>query len=373
MPDPSLSVPELWEQIIGFLPTSSKCADLKAVALVCRSFTSPAQRGVFHTVSFVTGNRWLNGRQHDELAESARRFADIIESSPHILSYVYHLRLHNADPGCYHALAAIPWSHLRQLYVQYPLPPEAKPDLTRLIGLPSLRELDIRTWGDHPIDILSSCSTSLETLTIAPEYQSKPPEAPPRSYPRPKILDLKMNGTKPFIGYITDLFDLTSLKTLEWWGLPCPDLDRFFLEYGQTVETLNLSDLRDAAWDNLSLSYFPSVTSICTLSKITRRHNKILDTLPLDNRVLRLSFYAERRTPNEEIQDIARDLEEVVLTRLMAVRSVEFTIRSDEFASEAMRSLFPTQRSLVDRHRELFPRLRERKLLSVCIEDLKLE
>ncbi|KAK7020073.1 hypothetical protein R3P38DRAFT_2972747 [Favolaschia claudopus] len=373
MPDPSLSVPELWEQIIGFLPTSSKCADLKAVALVCRSFTSPAQRGIFHTVSFVTWNRWLLVRQHDELAESARRFADVIESSPHILSYVYHLRLHNAGPGCYHALAAIPWSHLRQLYVQYPLPPKAKADLTRLIGLPSLRELDIRTWGDHPIDILSLCSTSLEKLSIAPEYQGEPPEAPPRPSLRPKILELKLNGTTPFIGYITELFDLTSLKTLEWWGTPCPDLDRFFLEYGQTVETLNLSDLRDDAWDDMSLSHFPSVTFICTLSKITRRHNKVLDTLPLDNRVRRLSFYAERRTPSEEIQDIVRDLEETILTRFMAVRSVEFTMRSDEFASEAMRSLFPTQRSLVERHRELFPRLWERKLLSVYIEDLKLE
>ncbi|KAK7042031.1 hypothetical protein R3P38DRAFT_3260121 [Favolaschia claudopus] len=276
---------------------------------------------------------------------------------------------HNGPRTC----AAIPWSHLRQLYVQYPLPPKAEPDLTRLIGLPSLRELDIRTWGDHPIDILSLCSTSLEKLSIAPEYRGKAPEAPPRPSLRPKILELKLNGTTPFIGYITELFDLTSLKTLEWWGTPCPDLDRFFLEYGQTVETLNLSDLRDDAWDDMSLSHFPSVTFICTLSKITRRHNKILDTLPLDNRVLRLSFYAERRAPSEEIQDIARDLEDTILTRFMAVRSVEFTMRSDEFASEAMRSLFPTQRSLVDRHRELFHRLGERKLLSVYIEDLELE
>ncbi|KAK7042846.1 hypothetical protein R3P38DRAFT_2892384 [Favolaschia claudopus] len=392
MPSPGLPLPELWDVIVGFV---SDRADLKSAALVCRVFTSPAQRSLFENIYF--DSVMVEPTPDIAVIEAkAARLAETLRTSPHLLPYI-HILLICVFPGgkaCYETLAGIPWSQLNHLRIFCTPSPEAWVDLQTLVALPSLRFLEMYSTEECFVDVLPHCSSSIEKITLkasrnpnqhalSPSSASQDPIQSPLlvlpvslPYPRPKIRELRIGFPHPIPEYMGNMFDFSALETIGWGGCAGPHiLVEFLRKYGATVQHIELTAGIDGdQWAAFDLSsYLPSVKLISSpYNSISSRLNTMLSRMSSQHRLQRLVLGANRDVSRHEDVKTASDFEEILLSdRFPQLEGVEFVMDGYGWTREYTRYTYPTQRSLVQAHRDLFPRLFEKDLLSVWIGQVK--
>jgi hypothetical protein len=252
MPVPSLPVQELWNSIIDFLHGCP--LDLRSISLVCRSFDAHAQSHIFREIALPV--KW-RGDIIIEQRIQADRLAALMESSPHLIQYVYSLSLAYAEVETLLLLARIPWSRLRTLsFVRMFYEPGDAflNSINALVGLQSLRSLKIgesRSPDYDPLPtILSHCSAGLESVaisyytTIAESFLGLQPR-----FERPRIKKLTLCSSPRAFDLLNDSacpFDFTTLRHVKVQNSAGPGLDRFLRQQGKTVEQLSI-----AAWGAL--------------------------------------------------------------------------------------------------------------------------
>ncbi|KAJ6536308.1 hypothetical protein B0H19DRAFT_383923 [Mycena capillaripes] len=160
-----LPVQELWDHVVDQLQWRKK--DLKSCSLVCRALVPRAQSYIFCDIylSFHSGS-------------NVTRLAHLLASSPHLIAYIRHLSLRECEAGTMNSLDGIPWSRLETLTImrhdmnftsdrKFADNPPAFEQLYTLVGLPSLRRLNIYGpfWRvPYLFPILDHCTSALERL-----------------------------------------------------------------------------------------------------------------------------------------------------------------------------------------------------------------
>ncbi|KAK7022553.1 hypothetical protein R3P38DRAFT_1120246 [Favolaschia claudopus] len=273
MPAPGhLPLPELWDYITEFI-TAPK--DLKSISLTCRSFCSAAQKRLYHDIC-IEENLLMMSYGYNPANPKAYHLSAILSHSPHILGYIRTLRVYSRSHTVHAVLAAIPWSHLRNLTIKLTPALSGREDVKTLVRIPSLRALYVQF--DAPRDdealffVLSSCSQNIDELGFLERIdegdegqESNISFVPPTlTSPRSTIhsLTLCTNAFVPDV--LGNLFDLHSLKNLTWNGVHSPTLERLFAEFGASVEALHLPhgfpDMEVSVNNSsFSLAHFPSL------------------------------------------------------------------------------------------------------------------
>ncbi|KAK7018218.1 hypothetical protein R3P38DRAFT_3360037 [Favolaschia claudopus] len=364
---PGLPLPELWEVIIGFIPPLLN--DLNTVSLVCRSFSSPAQRRLFNEIT-IGDHRFGEIDGVHPLEPRARRLIDVLNESPHLIAYIRSLRIYSGSQAAYRALGTISWSHLINLTFEFTPPWSALADIQKLVRTPSLRSLhtyyDEQEWSEEALfGVLSCCSENLEELEleiIADETSSfRGPELPRL---RPVLRSLTLGTDGPLPDFIHEAFDLTRLRSLSWHGSRSTALDRLFLRYGSTVEILILPGGLSAN-PHANFNFGRSFTSLTYLQvKFTYNCfdaiNETLAHLSPSNCLATLRFDILAALIHDyNFKPWATEFEDITLARLGALRRLEMAfvpkyIPGDEQDSPEL-------------FRPFFPRLDEKDLLFLCV------
>ncbi|KAK7060029.1 hypothetical protein R3P38DRAFT_3252239 [Favolaschia claudopus] len=366
---PSLSLPELWEVIIGFV---DKDTDLKAISLVCQCFTSPAQRGLFHDIDLSVGT----SKPH------AIRLDAILRESPHLIPYIRTLGISNGHARCYEILAGISWTNVRRLTLYSPLFPEGNESpehVKRLVRIPSLRSLEFYGSQKSLRYIVSVCSPNIDTLTLHCLDPSDDDESDADALPlsRPSIRDFSLAWLDSALpDFINDALDFTSLEILRWESHPPSDLHRFFTEYGSTVRKIDMGiTFESEQWASFDIAlYFPCLKLITIRHVISSHTTSMLKRLPLDNGIEEIEFDWSLREPTSD--DDVREFETAVLQSLPALCRVKFVVNPSTWKEPNVQRRFPTRKSLLDDRREVFPRLAREKdggLIEVWFGQIKVE
>ncbi|KAK6987440.1 hypothetical protein R3P38DRAFT_3101256 [Favolaschia claudopus] len=371
-PAPALAVPELWDSIIDCLSSSQ---DHSSTALVCRSFVSRAQQNLFRVV--VIEQRSLPGMYFYSSPNPgisstvvATRLATLLDGSPHLLSYIQTLEIADSHPECYAILAQIPWSHLETLILRFLsfLQDECFEHIKVLARINSLRELhfsrDAEPYALRQILPVSQHLTSLR-LTYQEWTGARDSGMPALSTSqRPRIERLSLDACTAVTGFLCQVFDFGGLRSLELIDSLTPDMSHFLSRFGSTVESITLSSReRDRYedtdhWD-LGL-YFPRLTTIKFLSLPTVSFIRFIAGLPLDNCIsyIRFTVHAMTLVEKEISATDAIAFEAVALAQLSVLKGVEVELRTSRY-------IWPGGVIEIS-VRELFPRLWERQLVTIC-------
>jgi hypothetical protein len=169
-----LRVQELCDNITDFLPESKW--DLRSCALVCPSFTSSAQRHLFHDIIFNRGCLDIDDRstlsEYDE-AGACRRFCAVLDTSPHLIPLVRRLRF-STELDVLRPLSRFQFPNLVAVLIHRrrggPSSEACLSLIKQLISAPSIRRVgllslifpDIRTLGR----IFENCAPELDSILL---------------------------------------------------------------------------------------------------------------------------------------------------------------------------------------------------------------
>ncbi|KAK7017158.1 hypothetical protein R3P38DRAFT_2985716 [Favolaschia claudopus] len=373
-PGPALSVPELWDSIIDCLTSSH---DYSSTALVCRSFVPRAQQNLFRVVVIEKQPLPANNRGSTDPPLSstavATRLATLLDGSPHLLSYIQTLEIADSRPECYAILAKIPWSHLETLILRFLffLQDECFGHIKVLARINSLRELHFfRDADPYAFRQILPVSPHLTSLRLTNQYwpgiQDSGIPALSTSQ-RPRIERLSLNACTAVTGFLCQVFDFGGLRSLELINSLTPDMPHFLSRFGSTVESITLSSRERDGYENtdhwdLGL-YFPHLTTIKFLSLPTVSFIRFIAGLALDNCISSIGFtdHAMTLVEKEISATNAKAFEAVALAQLSVLKVVEVELRTSRY-------IWPG--GVIETSvQELFPRLWERQLVTICLLD----
>ncbi|KAJ7643617.1 hypothetical protein FB45DRAFT_861243 [Roridomyces roridus] len=173
---------ECWDEIVSMLDT----ADLNSCALTASRLLHPAQAVLFHDITVVhpkdavglaSGETFLTQEQNLAYIIGAyTRLHSVLVSSPHLKSRIRVISL----AAHVESVAIVADMDLPRISDMTLVGPDERPaldgplvpSLTRLIGLPSLRRLNLRS--DFDPSIFADCSSSLEELVLDGVRPRKP-------------------------------------------------------------------------------------------------------------------------------------------------------------------------------------------------------
>ncbi|KAK7017170.1 hypothetical protein R3P38DRAFT_2985772 [Favolaschia claudopus] len=376
MPAPALAVPELWNSIIDCLTSSH---DYSSTALVCRSFVPRAQKNLFREVVIErrspAATTYSYGSDNASLSSTvvATSLSALLDGSPHLLSYIQTLEIADSDPECYAILAQIPWSHLETLILRFLsfLQDECFEHINILAGINSLCELNLSRRADPwSIRQILPVSQHLTSLRLSQQFWTGSPDpgtAALSTLKRPRIERLSLDVCTAVTGFLCQVFDFGGLRSLELIDSSTPDMAHFLSRFGSTVESITLSprerdrNINTDHWD-LGL-YFPHLTTIKFLSLPTVSFIRFIAGLPLDNCIsyIRFTVHAMTLVEKEFSATAAKDFEAVALAQLSVLKVVEVELRMSHY-------IWPGG-VIESSVQELFPRLWERQLVTICLLD----
>ncbi|KAF7344857.1 hypothetical protein MVEN_01647400 [Mycena venus] len=203
-----LDISELLDHSISFLSEST--SDLKACALVARSWVRPAQAYLFKAPKI------MYSRDGTTPAVAWQRFYDAVHHSPHLLSYIRQLDLQVGDiyyETCV-KICDLPFSHLERVSIS-----GWSSEVGQLLRLPTLRRLRISSfwWGGPSRRAWEDCSLTIRHLELEflPESSTVPPPPPRAAHIQLHSLRLESQGAAPYrLTQSLRGFDLSHLKAL---------------------------------------------------------------------------------------------------------------------------------------------------------------
>ncbi|KAK6971708.1 hypothetical protein R3P38DRAFT_3495992 [Favolaschia claudopus] len=376
MPAPALAVPELWDSIIDCLTSSQ---DYSSTALVCRSFVSRAQKNLFREVVIEkrspAATTYNYGSHNSSISSTvvATRLSALLDESPHLLSYIQTLEIAESDSECYAILARIPWSHLENLILcsLAGLWDSCFEHIKVLAGINSLCELNLSRRADPwSIRQILPVSQHLTSLRLSQQFwtgSQDPGTAALSTSQRPHIERLSLDECKDVTVFLCQVFDFEGLRSLEVMDSLTPDMPHFLSRYGSTVDHITLSPLERDRYENtdhwdLGL-YFPHLTTIKFLSLPDMSFIRFIAGLPLDNRVSYIGF-SDDASPLMRRKGVsatnAKAFEAIAVAQLPLLKVVEVQITASRYIAWSPETL---ENSI----RELFPRLRERQLVTIRV------
>ncbi|KAJ6534196.1 hypothetical protein B0H19DRAFT_1271924 [Mycena capillaripes] len=205
-PNP-LAVQELVDHCVDFLRDSNP--DLKACALVSRSWVHPAQSRLFR--KFSTEDLWAP-------------FLEALEASPHLIRHVRHLHidlfLYTVDISTLSQICSFPFTHIDSVDIEIrSLSEPIVMPLQKLLGFPTLRSAEVycttlsaefaQLWGQSSVrDVELSCLVGTNEANTLP-LQGTPPA----------LESLWISGDEAALAYCImrkpTPFDLSHLKVLK--------------------------------------------------------------------------------------------------------------------------------------------------------------
>ncbi|KAJ7651370.1 hypothetical protein FB45DRAFT_35226 [Roridomyces roridus] len=251
-----LSIPELLDQILGFLDAEE---DLRASALVRRAWIQPAQSRIFASIHF--GYNWW-GRK--ELA-SARRLLAILDGSQHLATFITALdlvKLNAAHLETLHKLVNLPFPHLTTLRIvddgRTTFAEAESVAIQRLLRIPSLSSVTIQCefqlWTQF-LQIWQECSPNIRHLSY---YTTLYGTSLPKDITGPSMgIHTRRIQLKSFSSWDSALrtrlwlqdercpFDLSNLEAFEFYQSSDELLCDVLAGALDTVETLSIGPLAD--------------------------------------------------------------------------------------------------------------------------------
>ncbi|KAJ7486767.1 hypothetical protein FB451DRAFT_1228002 [Mycena latifolia] len=225
-PTNPLDIQELLDQCIEFLGDSH--SDLKACALVSRSWTSPAQARIFRTIEVISASPDL----------SWTRLLQVLRRSPHLIRHVERLLLRSPQMvqssswrvmewtplaiQSFSALCELPFTQLRHFSIHHPAvaPLEVGIALQQLLTLPTIERLSL-ILSLHPwvfVQLWDRCSSRLRHLKIcSPEISPHGVPLPRSRSPRIALESLRIVSVASLRNWLGDdlsPIDLSGLKML---------------------------------------------------------------------------------------------------------------------------------------------------------------
>ncbi|KAJ6458823.1 hypothetical protein C8R47DRAFT_144370 [Mycena vitilis] len=207
-----LDIPELLARCIVFL--SDSATDLKACALVARSWVHAAQSRLFRapTVIFHMFNPLLPWR----------RFCETLRESPHLVSHIRQLDMSHTKEysPALETICGFPFPNLQKvsIFVGFPGVQNVR-GVQHVLGLSTLRHVKLSARSIEPTDFAKMwerCSFNLQHLEIKylPHSAAVIPSFPP-SVARISLSSLRLDTSRPF-RWTQRLcpFDLSQLNAL---------------------------------------------------------------------------------------------------------------------------------------------------------------
>ncbi|KAF7354036.1 hypothetical protein MVEN_01090500 [Mycena venus] len=261
-----LLVQELLEHCIAYLDHSPR--DLKACALVSRLWVYAAQSRLFRAPNITDPSTLI-----PELSWAP--FLKTLDSSPHLIPHIRHLKIQSLGPEAVATLSricSVHYTHLETVTFRYPgdLQGSAVTAFQRLLALPTLRcvkilECDFNDpkyfaalWEGCALGIrhvVLNCGTERPNSFAS---QSLPPRGNTGSVPRLESLNLQSTQMLDYqlLKYSCP-FDLSRLKMLRvGWRALVPW--QIFAPVVQSIETLHI--VLNRTTTSISLASFPNLT-----------------------------------------------------------------------------------------------------------------
>ncbi|KAF8213598.1 hypothetical protein K438DRAFT_1101332 [Mycena galopus ATCC 62051] len=248
---------ELIDECLSYL--ASQPTDLKACALVCRSWSHPAQRLFFNVISVMWTTPGSTPRN--------KRLEKTLRGSPHLIPYVHTLalRLGTAlDIKAFEKICTFPFTHLENVYIYYfsKLTLRLAIVLRGLLRTPTLQRVDMQCSFMESATFLAlwdTCSPSIRHLylgccALRPQYVLRPVSPRPYSVELESLRLVSSNNVDEWLKHDLCPFDVSRLAILSinskisilGWKRMAPAL--------QTIEALDFScDGKDP----VNLSLFP--------------------------------------------------------------------------------------------------------------------
>ncbi|KAJ6520934.1 hypothetical protein DFH09DRAFT_1193690 [Mycena vulgaris] len=264
-----LLIQELADQCIGYLPTDP-ASDLKACALVCKSWTRAAQRRLFRVVFIPTAPQ---EKRCFELQTTLR-------DSPHLVRHVRRLVLHRDAQRSMRGFSMIcvfPFTHLEHVSIHYfcEMSRLSATPLKCLLSLPTLRRVEMDCQLVESVTFLQiwdDCSPNIKHLLLKCFNPSRDPLHPsPRSSGPIMLESLRLDRINRWLMHDFCPFDFSRLTVLSihdtsviGWKRMAPAL--------RTIEALNVEYAEEA----LDLSLFPRLSFLRISNP---RKDEILATL----------------------------------------------------------------------------------------------
>ncbi|KAF7307612.1 hypothetical protein MIND_00556400 [Mycena indigotica] len=245
---------------------------LKACALVCSRFCYWAQSRLFRKIG--TGYETLPGSppEPSRCMRRVHRLLAILENSPHIISHIRTLRIHESSPTLIDLLASRQWNTLRTLHIcglQLDDYESALGGLQRLVSSPRLNilEFECSQWNPELFwNVMAHCSASVSQLILINCCTRMPLQ-----YPRlllqavktpARITTLTLRGAGNALPVLLDpLFplDLTHLSAIDYYNSPNKLLEPFLARH-RSIRSFKIHVV-DSTVQNLPLS-LPSITHL---------------------------------------------------------------------------------------------------------------
>ncbi|KAJ7184756.1 hypothetical protein C8R46DRAFT_1065066 [Mycena filopes] len=259
-----LDIEELLERCIQYLHCSRR--DLKACALVSRSWVYPAQSHLFRAPGVLP-----QLPQPSRSASTWDHFLQILSHSTHLIRHIRHLYItpKATTLSTLRAICTLQFTHLQSVSLVYlgDLSPDVVLLLQQLLSLPTLRRLTlacaIAEW-ESVLNLLDHCSPSLREIQFL--CSREPPTRPPQTLlplsPRGRItLTSLFMGSSHTVDYdlirTPSLFDLSRLRLLYvGWSAEIP-----WPSFGPVVRHIEALSIF-ARTTPLDLASFPDLTCL---------------------------------------------------------------------------------------------------------------
>ncbi|KAJ6566763.1 hypothetical protein B0H19DRAFT_1257950 [Mycena capillaripes] len=324
----ALKVQELCDQIASFLQESKW--DLRACALVSPTFTSSAQRHLFHDIIFNRGSPDIDdiailGR-YDE-AGACRRLCVVLKASPHLIHFIRRMRV-SLELGVLKPLAEFEFPHLHDLVFHRrrggPANEETVLLASKLIGAPSVRRVGLlcpifnsmhdmgRLFEKHTPAL---DSIYLHQIAFTPTImEAAPAETKPMPSARVRVKTLRWGFHYQYenVQMLDPLFplDLSALVELDFGTQLSPAVQKLVERTRLTIARLTVdaqsvanSDYNDNS-QPMFLAHLPALSHLTLVSTGHQLEDAetLLAGLPPQNRLRSLTVQIKKMRQLTEVQ-----------------------------------------------------------------------
>ncbi|KAJ7436615.1 hypothetical protein FB451DRAFT_1307090 [Mycena latifolia] len=279
-----LQIQELLDQCIEFLCDSP--TDLKACALVSRSWTSAAQAQLFSQIS--TRSPWST--------DPWCRLQQILQT-PHLIRHIHqlHLNWRELSIETFSAICEFPFTHLHSVYIRHlsPVPPSVGIAMKELLSRPTLRRITITAYFQESSNfrqIWDLCSPNIRHLEFycsLGSFDSSGP-LPHRGCTRRTLESLRIGTVRDIDTWLMDdqcPFDISCLKVFSIYG---SDGVIRWQQFSSSLRTIEVLDFHLWAVPVLDLSAFPNLMLVRMELGTASRLQGVLDTLSTIPRASRI-------------------------------------------------------------------------------------
>ncbi|KAJ7196288.1 hypothetical protein GGX14DRAFT_673577 [Mycena pura] len=303
---------------------------LQSCALVCRRLGYWSQTRLFHTITIGMGS-YSDGPPRWSSKRKVGRLIPILETSPHLLSLVRRIFLHDSPPQLLAALASFYEAGVLD-------------NLKLLVSAPALRTLELHylRWNAGYFRcLLAHCSSTLTELRLlncrdyaggVTDYAL--PSFTQQCRPLPRINKLTLFFSSGAIAVLNEpAFSvvLTHMRHLVYQGSPHDSLGPLLRRNGQNVECLTV----DTSDETLKDFHFDLLPSLCRLECQFSLESvgNVFKRLPDANRVTDLVLGSSSNVWQNNNNSLGHHalglrLEHLVLRKLLCLRAVVVEVMS---------------------------------------------